>query len=228
VHRVLIQSLYAVSLSLAARERLPVLDVEAALGALRESRRDVDRVIQDAREYLFDLRRREFARADLREGLTLLIDALRLNSGASSSLRVDPLVNDHLEGETRGHLLYVAREAVSNILRHAQATEASIDVVIYPSHVRLTVQDNGRGFDVHAQTDRAKHGLHTMALRARLVGAGLRSQALSRIVEAPAWNWTSREGQLTARRAPSIRPRRAARGRFADRRARGQSLPVVA
>lgn len=63
-------------------------------------------------------------------------------------------------------LFRIVQEALSNVARHAWATRVEIRVDQRADHVRLTVRDNGRGFDPEGVVDRtATHGwgLRTMA-----------------------------------------------------------------
>jgi PAS domain S-box-containing protein len=173
LHDGLIQSLYALALSLAADERAPELDVETARAALGRSRVEIERLVEEMRSYLFDLRSREFAPRELASGLRLLLDALRLNAGIEPRLTLDPAVDAVLDPEVRGHLLYVAREAISNILRHAGATAVSLSIVLSGDAVELTVADNGRGFDPSTRSPSGRRGLRNMASRARFVGGRL-------------------------------------------------------
>jgi PAS domain S-box-containing protein len=176
LHDGVIQSLYALSLGLAAEERSPDLDVDAARSALQRSREGIERLIEEMRSYLLDLRVREFAPRELASGLRLLLDALRLNAGIEPRLDLDPAVDELLTPEVRGHLLYVAREAISNVLRHADATDVSIGVTCVDEQVILRVRDNGRGFDAAAQAraaGRDQRGVRNMSSRARLVGGRL-------------------------------------------------------
>lgn len=50
-------------------------------------------------------------------------------------------------------LLRIAQGAVSNVIRHAEATRAVIDLTVDGNDVGFTVTDNGRGFD----PDRIQH-----------------------------------------------------------------------
>ncbi len=173
LHDGVIQSLYALALSLAAEERSEDFDPDAARVALRRSREEIEKLIEEMRSYLLDLRAREFAPRELASGLRLLLDALRLNAGIEPRLELEQGVDEQLTPEVRGHLLFVTREAVSNILRHAEATEVSISVRCIEDQVVLTVSDNGRGFEPAATSGKARReqrGVHNMASRARLIG----------------------------------------------------------
>jgi signal transduction histidine kinase len=182
LHDGLSQSLYSVVLSLAAAERGAAPDSPAALrSVLREARHQVERVVEETRSYLGDLRVRELAPPDLAAALQLLVDSLRLNGGLQVSLELDPGVPPLLGAEVRRHVLYLVREAASNVVRHAQAKHAQISL----QHDRATcsvvvsITDDGRGFELPAHRQSAgpspgQHGLRTMAERAHLIGGQLR------------------------------------------------------
>ncbi len=75
-------------------------------------------------------------------------------------------------------LYRIAQEAMTNIVKHARATNASIEVERRSGEVVLTVSDNGRGFDPGLPTARDERGLGLgifgMVERTALVGGGLR------------------------------------------------------
>src|SRR5690606_12853270 len=54
----------------------------------------------------------------------------------------------------------VAREAVSNIIRHAEARNVRLSIVWSDGNLRMTVLDDGKGFD--SATCRRRHGLQNM------------------------------------------------------------------
>jgi PAS domain S-box-containing protein len=173
LHDGMIQSLFAVALNLAAQERTDNLTLDDARQALQRARLEIEHTIGETRSYLFDLRARAFAPRDLLAGLRLLVDAVRLNGAIEPRIELDARVNERLDPEVRGHLLYVAREAIANILRHAQATSVSLQVVVEDDSVTLRVADDGRGFDTTTRTRRGHRGLRNMASRAKLVGGQL-------------------------------------------------------
>ncbi len=49
-------------------------------------------------------------------------------------------------------ILYrMAQELIQNIIKHAQASYAAVQVMLYENRLSLTVEDNGAGFDIHAE-----------------------------------------------------------------------------
>jgi signal transduction histidine kinase len=75
-------------------------------------------------------------------------------------------------------ILYIAREAMSNVIRHSGASKVMIHLARMEEKLVLTIRDNGRGFDL-AATDAESggpaegQGLRNMAERAQLLGGRL-------------------------------------------------------
>ncbi len=73
-------------------------------------------------------------------------------------------------------LLRVCQESLTNVRRHAGATEVSVVLKYHPREVRLSVQDNGVGFDpakVENEDGRRSFGLTGMEQRARQLEGSL-------------------------------------------------------
>lgn len=175
LHDGLLQGLYGVMLALDTRRRALDPPHASAEEALSAARAELERLVEETRGHLFDLRSRQFAPRDLGSGMRLLADGLRLNGNLKVELNFDLGVEPFLQPEVRGHLLYLAREAIANILRHAHATTARITVARTQAHIVLIVEDDGVGFAVpRGAGPRDHHGLRNMAERARLIGGKLR------------------------------------------------------
>jgi PAS domain S-box-containing protein len=172
LHDGLVQQLYSVVLGLAAHERDHghAATPAATLGHVRA---ELESIIDETRRYLYDLRARELMPRNLTAGLRLLVDSLRLNASLTTDLRLDPSADARLEPDVRGQLLYVAREAVSNILRHAEASAVCVELALLDDRVQMTVADNGRGFDASTRGGSRHYGLRNMNTRARLIGGRL-------------------------------------------------------
>lgn len=171
LHDGLVQSLYALVLNLSTNGDRAI--------ALKATRSEVERLIEETRTYLFNLKAREFSPRNLGAALSVLADGLRLNSEIDVHLEVDPSVEGQLPGEARGHVLYLVREAVSNVLRHAEASRVDIVLENTAKAIVVRVVDDGRGFDAEATPGARYRGLRNMAERARLIGGHL--QITSRV-----------------------------------------------
>jgi signal transduction histidine kinase/ligand-binding sensor domain-containing protein len=107
----------------------------------------------------------------MRDAATRVGDA----SGIAITSRFDN-VDPQVSTETALKLFRVAQEGLNNVVKHSGATSASIDLTLEPAHVRLTIEDNGKGFepdDVSPTSAGDGFGLVGMAERARMMGGDL-------------------------------------------------------
>ncbi len=107
----------------------------------------------------------------MRDAATRVGDA----SGIAITTRLDA-VDSELSTETALRLFRVAQEGLNNVVKHSGATTASLDLTLVPGHVRLTIEDNGKGFqpgDISPTSAGDGFGLVGMAERARMMGGGL-------------------------------------------------------
>lgn len=73
-----------------------------------------------------------------------------------------------------GHQIVIYRifqESIQNILKHARATQVTVDIHTTP--FRLTVRDNGNGFDPELVSTGGTLGLQNLRSRAALIGCGV-------------------------------------------------------
>jgi signal transduction histidine kinase len=69
-----------------------------------------------------------------------------------------------IHGELRRHIFLVVKEALHNVVKHAQATEVKIDMETTNKWLSISIMDNGRGFDHNKPAGRG-NGLQNMRLR---------------------------------------------------------------
>ena len=76
--------------------------------------------------------------------------------------------------DRRSDVLFIAREALSNVARHAGATQTMLVLRADGEHLVLTIEDNGRGFDPDALDGPDGFGQHQgiVNMRARAEGMG--------------------------------------------------------
>jgi signal transduction histidine kinase len=70
------------------------------------------------------------------------------------------------------HILAITAEALSNIVRHAEASHATISATSHNGHFTLAIEDDGVGYEF--QPDSPGYGLRNMRDRARLLGGELK------------------------------------------------------
>lgn len=172
LHDGIIQSIYAVELALeGALERLEESPREVRT-QLDRSIDDLNRVIEDIRSYIFDLRPQVSRADDLGQALAELADQVKVNTLMQTEIRVPPELPPLDDDQARG-LFHVAQEALNNVARHSRASSVTVDLSINSEALTLEVRDDGVGFDPEANGPSGTQGLRNMSDRARGLGARL-------------------------------------------------------
>ncbi len=141
LHDVVIQRLFATGLQLqtvAGMAQKP--EVAARINAAVD---ELDTTIRDIRGAIFHLR--SAGEKSLRGELRELVDAAAASLGFKPVLVLDGPVDSAVPDGIRGDLLAVAREALSNVVRHAAASRVQVRVHALPDRVTVTVTDDGCG-----------------------------------------------------------------------------------
>ena len=174
LHDGIIQNIYAAGLLLERMERQLGRQPEHAEQA-RSVLEILDRSIQDIRSYVFDLRATRRPH-ELEVILSDLVRDMHLDTMLNVSLTVTGQRCCLLGGQAIAHLTQIAREALSNIVRHAQATRVGIDLDYAPGRVRLAIADDGRGIDGEAYGHRPMlgRGIANMRERSNQLGGEMR------------------------------------------------------
>lgn len=174
LHDSVTQTLF--SLSLAAESASALADGNGS-AAVREQ---LDRVrsltqlgLDELRELVDTLRPAELGKDGLASALRTRIDLLRAVHGAPITLHTR--VSRPIDAALGRELLKIANEAVGNALRHAGDARLSVRLEADGPAVRLTVADDGAGFDLPATLHTSRRlGLTSMRERAEALGGELR------------------------------------------------------
>lgn len=78
-----------------------------------------------------------------------------------------------LPPEIRHNIFLVVKEALTNVLRHAAAAEATVQARVTGTRMELVVRDDGRGFDTGAPPAALHDGLANLRRRADAIGGRL-------------------------------------------------------
>ncbi len=157
-----------------------VLQLEAVKAHLASNRTErasaiVEQAITRARSTLAESRA---AIDDLRitpvsiaESVREKVEHFKQTTGIPCEFEVS--VNENqLPFEITDHALNILGESLTNIARHAQATQVHVKWMLQDKNLELEVRDNGKGFDVN-QKPGGSYGLIGMHERARLTGGML-------------------------------------------------------
>ncbi len=171
LHDGILQSLYAVGLGLQTAQPLLAEDTHQASGHIRAAVDQLNFLIREVRGYIAGLESTLLERGSLTEALRTLVTLLGRNSGIDFRLSLSDSAARHLSQAQVRHLLQIAREAVSNILRHAGATKVWLTLARQRGETRLEVRDNGVG--MRRSGARRGRGLVNMSRRAEEIYARL-------------------------------------------------------
>lgn len=84
-------------------------------------------------------------------------------------------IDNCLSPKSEIHLFRTIQEALSNIVKHAEATAAKISIENNADHLHVTIQDNGKGFDLEMAVVASKSlGIKTMHERISAIGGQLK------------------------------------------------------
>ena len=164
LHDGIIQSIYAVGLSL---EDVPELIAEDPDEVVQRVERAIDTLhltIRDIRNFILGLRPELLGGTTLAGGLVAIVEDFRHNSMIDVELDVGAVVEEPADTVT-SHLLGIVNEALSNVARHSGATRAWIEVAGDERGLTVTVRDNGRGFEPDAVVALGHQGLRNMRSR---------------------------------------------------------------
>lgn len=168
LHDGVVQSLFAVGMSLQVLASNAEGDTRTKLSSAVEG---VDSAIRDLRNYIFALRPGDEADRQLMRGLTDLAAEFAAVTHATIEVQVDPAIAGALASRAPG-LIQVAREALSNAIRHSGAAVIRLGLERSGDSAVLSVSDDGAGFDVEAAAGVGR-GLGNLRARAGSLGAEL-------------------------------------------------------
>lgn len=181
IHDTLAQSLSAITLQLEAADALleqdadrePIRDrVDTALTLTRKG-------LDEARRSVLDLRAAPLEGRTLTGALQALVEA-RADEAAATLTFEPPHDGRSLPSRVEVGLYRIAQEALNNALQHAAAQHITLCLAVTPDEVRLSVDDDGRGFDgdrLEEDAPQTHFGLVGLRERARLLGGHLRVES---------------------------------------------------
>ena len=128
--------------------------------------------IAEVREITYALRPYQLDRLGLTQTIRATVNRAAENSPILFASHADN-VDGVFDKESEIHAYRIVQEAVNNILKHSQASEAAVVVKKLASTVSLSIRDNGRGFDAaavqHSDSDDVGHGLNGIKERVRIL-----------------------------------------------------------
>jgi signal transduction histidine kinase len=179
LHDGIIQSLYAVSLSLEDVPEMMTSSPAEAEGRVDAAIDSLQASIRELRNFVYGLRPETLDGADVAAGIVALTEQFRYNTLVDVELDVDPDAGDDISPEHGAELLQLVREALSNAARHARARRLVVSFRKDGNGASLAVADDGVGFDASAPAPVGHDGLGNMRARAGAIGATIRIESVT-------------------------------------------------
>jgi len=175
LHDGVIQSLYAAGMSLAGIRALLRPDQAEAAVRLEQSRAALNETIRDVRNFITGLEPESLQERSFAQAVTTLLSFMQSVRIFHPVTAIDDTVAAQLTLGQRAHALQIAREAVSNALRHGEAAEVAVTLRRTTGGIEFAIRDTGRGFvpGSTAQAPGSGHGLPNFTRRAQEIGAEL-------------------------------------------------------
>lgn len=163
------QMLFSASALAQTLPQLQKKDPERARLQLEEVAQLNRSALSEIRTLLLEMRPGNLLRMSLKELFDQLILGVQGRRNIAITCTVEGVT--HLVDEVHLGLYRIVQEALNNIVKHSEASEVHVELVINEGQLILQIRDNGGGFDT--EQPNSGFGLETMRERATLIGAVL-------------------------------------------------------
>jgi len=172
LHDGILQSLYAVGLGLESCK--PLINErrhDQALETMGTAIRQLNHIMAEVRNFIAGLESEVLQGGNFEAAVRTVIHTVTESYPLDCRVRIERAALGHVPTDRGLQVLNILREALSNSVRHAKASQISVSVRRLRRTIRLRIHDNGIGFDLKTVTGTG-HGLLNMAARAKKIGAG--------------------------------------------------------
>ena len=182
LHDTLLQSFHGLMFQFQAVRNMLPRRPEEAIQALDSALERTEQAIVEGRDAIHGLRASTVATNELAQAVTALGKEMSHQVASPDSANGSARFHVVVEGKPRDlhpilrdEVYAIAREAVRNAFRHAQARNIEADITYNGSSFRLRIRDDGRGIDprIVAEGRAGHYGVPGMRERARRIGGKL-------------------------------------------------------
>jgi signal transduction histidine kinase len=176
LHDSVLQALYAIGLNIEITRREHPKTSTESQQAHTLIVEHINRLIHDIRQMIRGLDEGVVQEFDLAQELGALKAVYDQVGHVQITLDLQPAAIEVLTKEEEREILNIAREALSNCVRHAKAAHATVSIRKRGHRIRVHISDDGQGFAVGDGRPRG-YGLANMTARAKKMGGALRIQS---------------------------------------------------
>jgi two-component system sensor histidine kinase UhpB len=167
------QHLIAASLNV-MRMRRAMNDIGSAERLCDDIDASINQALREIRAFTYLLHPQNLIVDGLKITIEQFVEGFSARTSLKTSLELAPEV-DKLPYERQRSVLRVIQEALTNVFRHAKATQVKIAMEATDTHFKLRISDNGRGMPISQARSGPKaisFGVGIPAMRARLQQMG--------------------------------------------------------
>ena len=179
LHDSVLQALYSIKRILEQNSGLHQGAPKAGPRTYNQAEDQLNTVIEDIQRMIVSVESDPADPFRLDSELQALAQAIEEVSEVRIRMEIDPTAEEILTSEEAHELIAIAKEALSNCVRHARATRVVIALRHVGTRVQLSIRDNGPGFDVEIGRDKGP-GFSRMEERVRKIGGRLNVQSTVR------------------------------------------------
>lgn len=166
IHDSLGHSLTALNLQLETALKLYQANPDKAFSFLSRAKELGSKALQDVRHSVSTMRSHPLQGKSLAEAIDILAEDFQKTNNIILYCSID--IEYPLAAEFNTAIYRLIQESLTNISKHAKATEVNIEAAIHRGSLYITIQDNGRGFDIEQNTT----GFGLQSMRDRTLSLG--------------------------------------------------------
>ena len=138
-------------------------------GNIQSNNQKIDLIIDNIRIISRNLHPVLFERLGLQRSVEAMIDRVQKQNNFLLTLEIQ--YNASLSSSTELQLYRILQEAITNIIKHANAIAGKITILDQAKNVFIEIKDNGRGFNVNEKINSEQtFGLHNIIERTKAIG----------------------------------------------------------
>lgn len=172
LHDGIIQSIYAIGMNLELARTQEDFDPDSLSDVIE----DLNGIIEEIRSYIHDLKTRNFQQKSVYECVVDMVNRLHVPGHLAVEIDAPRDIKMPFSSSTYEALCQMANEAISNVVRHAHASKIRISASHNDRLFRLTIVDDGEGFDPNQPVVNRSSGglgLRNIQQRARIHGGNI-------------------------------------------------------
>lgn len=152
--------------------RLFDIDPQKAKEELGNLKIAASSTFQKVRDFIFELRPMMLDDLGLAPTLNRYIEALKTQTNIDFRINTSGM-EERLEPYIEVMIFRAIQELLGNVIRHSQASQVKIQMDASGGEVKVTVDDNGKGFDTATLNETKGMGLKVIRDRIDMIGGGM-------------------------------------------------------